>query len=378
MKVTLVRFPLVAALGSVNNEPTPPLGLAFLAASLKQAGFDVEGIDATGENLENIKKIPNKKLQYNGLDIDSLIERINLDTKVIGISSMFTHEWTYVRECITKLKNKFPSIPIIAGGEHISALPEYSLRDCKGLDYAAIGEGEETIVDFCKQIEKGKSPNQVDGICRLSQNKYVKNSPRRRIKNVDQIPWPDWDVFNIEPYLDNSISFGASFGRNIPIMATRGCPYQCTFCSNLEMWTKRYYMRKPEDVIDEIKYYIEKYKVTGIQFYDLTAIVKKQWIIEFCNRYLDNKLSIEWSLPSGTRSEVLDDEVLQMLSETNLRYLVYAPESGSKNMLEKIKKRINLTSMIHSVKTAVRNNIVVRTNFIIGFPNETYVNGLPI
>ena len=76
-------------------------------------------------------------------------------------------------------------------------------------------------------------------------------------------------------------------------------------------------------------------------------------------------------MPSGTRSEALDEEVLQMLSKTNLRYLVYAPESGSNNMLEKIKKRINLSSMINSVKTAVGNNIGVRTNFIIGFPNET-------
>jgi anaerobic magnesium-protoporphyrin IX monomethyl ester cyclase len=363
MKVVLIRFPLVAPLGSVNNEPTPPLGLAFLASSLKKAGFDVQGIDATGENLENIQRIPNKRLQYNGLDIDALIEKVDLDSKIIGISSMFTHEWTYIRDCITKLKNKFPSIPIIAGGEHITALSEYSLRDCISLDYAALGEGEETIVEFCKQIEKGKSPNQVDGICFLKDGQFVKNSPRKRIKNVNEIPWPDWEVFNIAPYLDNSISFGASFGRNIPIMATRGCPYQCTFCSNFEMWTKRYYMRDPEDVIDEIKYYIKKYKVTGIQFYDLTAIVKKQWIVEFCNLYLKNKLSIEWSLPSGTRSEALDDEVLQLLQKSNLRYLVYAPESGSENTLVNIKKRISLSAMIHSVKTAVKNNIDVRTNF---------------
>ena len=74
-------------------------------AVLKKAGFDVQGIDATGEHLENIQRIPNKSLQYNGLEIDALIDKVDVDSKVIGISSMFTHEWTYIRDCITKLKN---------------------------------------------------------------------------------------------------------------------------------------------------------------------------------------------------------------------------------------------------------------------------------
>ncbi|OGR50725.1 MAG: hypothetical protein A3I11_02125 [Elusimicrobia bacterium RIFCSPLOWO2_02_FULL_39_32] len=372
--VTLIRGPLVAPLGSLNNEPTPALGLAFLAGTLKEAGFDVRGIDATAENINQIKPIANTKLQYNGLGIEEIIDKICPSTKVIAISAMFSHEWTFIKKLITSIKNAFPNIPIIAGGEHSTALSEYSLRDCPSLDYIGIGEGEEIILEFCTKIATDQTISDVNGLIYLKNGDLVKNPLKNRIKDIDNIPWPDWEIIPIKPYLNNSISFGASFGRNMPIMASRGCPYQCTFCSNPTMWTTRYNIRSPDKVIEEIKYYKEKYDITGLQFYDLTAIIKKEWTMEFCQKLLDEKINLEWSLPSGTRSEALDDESLAMLAKTNCRYLVYAPESGSPETLKLIKKKISLTKMKASIHSAINNGIIVRTNLIIGFPHETRKN----
>lgn len=137
------------------------------------------------------------------------------------------------------------------------------------------------------------------------------------------------------------------------------------------MWTTRYILRDVEDLISEIKHYKEKYNVTALQFYDLTAITKKRWAIEFCNRLLEEGIDLKWSLPSGTRSEALDAETLQMLKRTRCEYLVYAPESGSPETLKKIKKRIDLGKLTASALEAKRQGIVVRTNLIIGFPHET-------
>ena len=106
------------------------------------------------------------------------------------------------------------------------------------------------------------------------------------------------------------------------------------------MYGRRYYIRPIKDVIAEIKFYIKRYKITGLQLYDLTAIVKKDWIIDFCKALKKNNINLDWSLPSGTRSEALDFDVIKSLSDANLKYLVYAPESGSENTLKLIKSAI--------------------------------------
>jgi len=137
------------------------------------------------------------------------------------------------------------------------------------------------------------------------------------------------------------------------------------------MYGRRYYMRQIDDLIKQIKYYIDKYEITGLQFYDLTAIIRKDWVIEFCKALEQNNISLDWSLPSGTRSEALSLDVLKALSKVNLRYLVYAPESGSAECLIHIKKKVKLSNMEKSIKYAMSQGIAVRTNLIIGFPHET-------
>jgi len=137
------------------------------------------------------------------------------------------------------------------------------------------------------------------------------------------------------------------------------------------MWTTAYKLRDVDDVIDEIQHYQKKYEITAFQLYDLTAIVKKSWTVEFCRKLLDQGIHLKWSLPSGTRSEALDKETLEYLRETGCNYLCYAPESGSVETLKRIKKKVNLPRMTESILEARRQGIVLRTNFIVGFPGET-------
>ena len=371
MIVTLIRLSLNVPSNDANTEPTPPIGLAYLASVCKQNGVTVHGIDASGRNINKIFKIPQYKFRGNGLEIKEIIDLIDPSTKIIGVASMFSSEWPYVRDCINLLKEKFPKTMIVVGGEHATALPEYNLRDCKGIDYIALGEGEQTWAEIIQRKKLNQDIENLDGLAFIKDGKFVKTKARERIKHIDKILWPDWEVFPIEPYLDNAVGFGPGAGRNMPILATRGCPYECTFCSNPAMYGRRYFTRQVDDLIKEIKHYIEKYKITGLQFYDLTAIIKKGWIIEFCKALEQNNIHLEWSLPSGTRSEALDLDTLKALSKANLRYLVYAPESGSTECLTNIKKKIKLSNMEKSVKYAISQGITVRTNLIIGFPYET-------
>ena len=367
--ISLIRLARVAPIGDVGTEPTPAFGLAYLSAMVKSENVEVNGIDASGKNLNKFFKIPEYNFRGNGLELNEVINLINPRTEIIGIASMFSHEWPYIRDCIHSIKEKFPNAKIIAGGEHVTALMEYSLRDCKSLDYISLGEGEETWAELCNKEDTNF--DDVAGLAYLRGEECIKTPDRKRIKHIDNIPWPDWDTFPIEPYLDNAVSFGPGSGRNMPMLASRGCPYECTFCSNPLMFGRRYFVRNVEDLIKQIKYYVERYKVTGLQFYDLTAILKKKWEIDFCKDLRDNNINLEWSLPTGTRSEALDHDVIKALASAKLTYLVYAPESGHKKTLELIKKKIKISEVEKSIRFAVKEGIVTRTNLIIGFPGET-------
>src|SRR5258706_3091351 len=140
------------------------------------------------------------------------------------------------------------------------------------------------------------------------------------------------------------------------------------------MWPPRYLTSSVALVVDKIEAYVKTYKATNIDFFDLTAVVKKDWIMEFCKEVKRRKLEITWQLPSGTRSEAMDAEVLEQMSSSGCKNVTYAPESGSVRMLAYIKKMVRLPALISSIKAAIRNNIVVKCNLIIGFPKETRWN----
>jgi radical SAM superfamily enzyme YgiQ (UPF0313 family) len=138
------------------------------------------------------------------------------------------------------------------------------------------------------------------------------------------------------------------------------------------MWTTKYFTRDPAEVVDEIKCYVDRYAINNVNFCDLTAIVKKQWIIEFCDLLERERLDLTWQLPTGTRTEALDEEVLGRLYATGCRNITYAPESGSKRMLQIIKKKVLLPRMLECVRAARRTGIVTRVNIIIGHPKERW------
>lgn len=138
------------------------------------------------------------------------------------------------------------------------------------------------------------------------------------------------------------------------------------------MWTTRWVSRKPEQVLQEILEYHKRYRIDNFDFYDLTAIVKKAWIVRFCKMVIDSNAGFTWQLPSGTRSEAIDSEVSELLYRSGCRNMSYAPESGSPSVLQRIKKKINIKGMEASMRSSVRNGINCKANIILGFPDETH------
>ena len=373
LHVTFVRGPIVSSAGAINNEATPSIAFAYLTAFLEKQGYRTQVVDAIGEGIGRFWNLKQREgFIAQGLTFDEIISRIPLETDVIGVSAMFSGEWPVTRDLINAIRLRFPRPIIIAGGEHVTALPEFSLRDCPALNYCVRGEGEYPLFELLEILRNNGDPTLAPSVAFLKPDgEYHNPSQMTRIKTIDEIPWPKWPVEYLENFWKAGKSYGVWTKRDMPFMASRGCPYQCTFCSNPQMWSTRYILRDVEDVISEIKHYLHEFQITSLQFYDLTAITRKQWTVDFCNALIREGIQINWSLPSGTRSEALDAETLGLLKQTGCNYLVYAPETGSQRTADIIKKRIKLPKFTESVLQAKAIGLVLRTNLIIGFPHET-------
>ncbi len=369
-KVTILRPPLLVPTWSDSGPLTPPVGPAYLAASLRKAGHQASIVDGLGENPFQVTSLFDGTVMAIGLRSEEIVERIPADSDLIGVSCMFSQDWPEIRRLIHMTRERFPGVPIVAGGEHIAATPQWTLLNTPEVDVCVVGEGEETLVELATAVDAKAPFDDIVGLMLRDGDGVRSTGPRARIRNLDDIPLPAWDLVPIEKYLDNGLGYGVDRGRSMPMIATRGCPYQCTFCSNPEMWTTRWYARDPEQVLDEIQLYQDKYGATNFDFYDLTAIVKKAWILQFTRRILERKMVFTWQLPSGTRSEAIDDEVSQLLYASGCRNMSYAPESGSPEVLKRIKKVVKLDKLEASVVGAVRAGLNVKLNIIMGFPDE--------
>jgi anaerobic magnesium-protoporphyrin IX monomethyl ester cyclase len=371
MKICLIRPSIVVPASNAITIFTPPLGLAYIAGSLRSAKFEVQMIDAVGESLDTRHPSNNDCFIY-GLSQKQTIDRIDPDTEIIGIALGFSFEWPTCRDLMNAVRESFPKALLIGGGEHITAVPTQSLED-SAIDIGVLGEGEETAVEIAIAVSKNRlNPEEIPGIVfrnRVGQIHINERRPRKR--NLDDIALPAWDLIPIENYLERGYGFGVNRGRSMPMMASRGCPYQCTFCSNPSMWTTRWIARDPDLLLNEMQLYQKEYNIENFDFYDLTAIVKKSWIVAFCDKIEERNMKFTWQLPSGTRSEAIDSEVAALLYKSGCRNMSYSPESGSIGVLERIKKKISLDSVIRSIDASFKNNMNIKTNIIFGFPEET-------
>ena len=375
LKVSLVRTPTIIGLSASTAPVCPPIGLAYLKRVISNFTKNIEVVDSIG-NFPEVRPeiIKDNVVNLLGQNIQEITSEVSSNTDFVLISCMFSQDWVYAKELIKKLKDKCSNAVFIIGGEHVTALPLFCLDESPELDVVVLGEGESTVVDFFKKYISSnyEVPTSIAGtFIRLPDGNIKKNERNLRIKNIDNIQRPDWDGFPLLNYFDGHHGFGVMLGsRSMPIMASRGCPYKCTFCSSPSMWTTLWKSRKPQEVFDEIKLYKYKYNVDNFDFYDLTAIVKRAWIVDFCNLLIENNLDITWQLPSGTRSEALDKEVTRLLYKSGCRNLSYAPESGSKEVLTIIKKCINIEDMLKSMKDSVSVGMNIKANIICGFPDE--------
>ncbi len=373
--VTLVKAPALATSLTFRNLVTPPIGLAYIAGSLTAHNISTHIVDAVGENPDQIFPLSYCTGYGIGLTMQQIVSAIPQNSDIIGLSSMFSNSWSFEWRLVEEIRAQFPDARIVVGGEHATACPEYILTTCLAVDIVAMGEGEETMVDLVNNIRTRDHLERVAGIVFRDDGIIRATQRRKRIGDIDSIPLPAWSLVPLENYMARGLGHGSMHVRNMPLMATRGCPFQCTFCSSPQMWTTKWSARKPSLVVDEMEAQIKAFNAENFDLYDLTAIIRKDWIVEFTNELIRRNLPVTYQLPSGTRSEAIDEEVVDLLYRSGCRNMNYAPESGSPETLEAIKKRVKLPKLLHSLQAASKRGLSVMVNIIL-FPRDKPIDVL--
>jgi radical SAM superfamily enzyme YgiQ (UPF0313 family) len=341
---------------------TFPLGIAYISAVLKKANFDVSCLNIN---------------HYDGST--SEIVKAELDKKKYDIVATGHIGMGYpIVESIFKGAKEHVSKPkTILGGAIITSEPQAIFESLKP-DFGVLGEGEDTILELLNCIENKGDFKKVNGIIYKDNNhNLIITSPRKPIENLDKIPFPDFEGFEFEKRFShihsNSEYFGNfyDFPRIYPVLASRGCPFHCTFCYHT--LGEQYRERTIKNVIKEIKFAIEKYKINSISLYDDLFSYKKERIYEFCKeiKKLSEKASqkIKWTCQLSVLH--VDRDILRTMKDAGCELISYGFESYSEDVLKSMKKPITPQQIDSAFKMTLEEKIGVQANFIFGDVAET-------
>ncbi len=371
-KIVIIRTPFVHPIKHLSSiTAVPDIGTAYINGTLIANGYDSSIIDATGEGIGRRIRLLGTDLAIGGIPADEIVSKIPLDVDYIGLQSMHSNRWIYDGFILSKIIKAFPKVKIFLGGEHVTACADKILLQIPQISACIMGEGEETVLEVLKSFDNSTALDEIEGIAYLKNNKVIINPRRKRTTKLSEIPVPSWKGVPIHLYLASNCGINSLAKKAIPMLATRGCPFSCTFCTVPNMWESKWVPRPAGDVVDEIKTYIFDYGVNHIDFVDLTIVVNKQWMKTFCEKLIFENLDITWAIPIGTRTENIDQELLSLMKKSGLTRVLYSAESGDDQTLNRIKKKLDIKHFNEIVKDTTRLDIVVKIALIFGFPGQS-------
>lgn len=317
-----------------------PAGLGYISEALERAGIEHKVFDMS----LNRKK-------------EQLQKCISIfKPELIGISMMsFKYKDHYALADFIKEKN--PCIEVIAGGPHVSTFREDVLKECRSIDYGVTLEGEFAVKELCLREVK---PKDVKGLLYREGGNVIYSGDREFIVDLDSIPFPRYQHFDIKRY--------PAF---IPLLTSRGCPYNCIFCPVKVTIGKKLRVRSPDSVVGEIEYWY-KAGVRVFNIIDDNFSFNKKRVLDICSEIKNRKLEgLTLSCRNGVRADTIDREMLVAMKDAGFNYLAFGVESGSEKMLNIIKKGEKLADVENAIRNACDLGYMVTLFFIIGLPHET-------
>jgi len=345
MKVLLLSPPTVSAIKAVIGTTGPPLGLAYLASMIREE-HEVKIIDSLAED-------------YTYEDVRKIIKKF--DPEVVGITSTTSMMFdTYAIAEMIKDHNE--NAKVIIGGPHVTFLPERTFKECPHIDFIVRGEGEITFKELINALEKGRDSSNILGLSINIKGKAKNNPPRKLIEDLDTIPIPAYDLLPMDKYKMNGIRFGT-------VITSRGCPFNCVFCSSSQQFGRKWRGHSDSRVIEELRILYDKYKIREIEFLDDTFTLNRQRAIRIAKRIREEGLDISWS--ASSRVDLFSDDVAKAIKAGGCHTIYFGIESGSQKTLDFIGKKITPEQAIAAVKKAKKFELNALGSFVIGFSEET-------
>jgi anaerobic magnesium-protoporphyrin IX monomethyl ester cyclase len=344
VKISLVNPPPLK--GVYRHQLYLSIGLAYLAAVLEKNGHDVTVIDC-----------PASEIDLNQLKI----KLSSAEPKLIGITSMTPTIQSAIQSAYAA-KETCPDALVVLGGPHATFMDEQVLTEDKSIDIVVRGEGEETLLDLTQNVSNHKNLNKIEGITYRNNGNIVRTSNRTYIQNLDELPRPAYKFFPLEKY--------RLYGRRIlPIITSRGCPSQCSFCTTSRIFGKAFRARSPKNVVDELEWLRDVHGADAFSFYDDTFTLDKTRALKICEEMKNRKIGIPWDCQ--TRVSTVSKELLSKMREANCQQVFFGVESGCQKILDAVNKGTTVEQNKAAIKMAKKAGLFVAVSVMVGYPGET-------
>jgi anaerobic magnesium-protoporphyrin IX monomethyl ester cyclase len=339
-----MRVLLINPFYPISETPSPPLGLAYLAAALEEAGVEVRVLDLvvtpySAERLANI------------LD-DFLPELVGLTAVTMTVD--------HAMAVIDDVKRHRPRAVTVMGGPHVTFSAPQTLKDCPSLDVAVLGEGERTMVELVRAVTAGSGFENVAGIAHRADGAIRFTPPRGFIADLDSLPPPARRLLPLGRY--------RALGMPISMTTTRGCPHRCIFCIGRKMVGAKVRYRSPRKVADELEA-IGRLGFHQVNIADDLFTADKGHCAAVCDEILRRGLTVQWT--SFARVDTVSEDILSKMKAAGCTAVSFGVESANRAILKTVKKRITPEQVVEAVRMCARTGVTPCASFILGLPGET-------
>ena len=336
-----------------------PLGLAYVSASLKKAGFEVFCL-----NLNHCKDSTEN-------EVARIVKLLRPNILLTGGLSV---HYQIIKHIIDSAKIVIPDLKIMLGGGIISSEPILMLKGLNG-DFGVIGEGEDTAVKLIRAIDDNLDLSTINGICYKTLNRgraeILKTPQAYPIEDINNIQWPDYESFDIKFYLDSQrvtdfyFNTGNQNPRAFEMIASRSCPYDCSFC--FHPLGRIYRERSLDNFFLELDYVVNNYDINLLMILDELFAANNKRLIDFCCRI--KNYNLKWLVQ--LRVDSVNEEILQLMKDSGCVSISYGIESMSEKVLYGMNKKIKPSMIENALEITYKNKINIQGNLIFGDTTET-------
>ena len=377
-KILLINPPHIQIRGLYARVVFDPLGLAYVAGALLEAGYPVEILDTIGEGFDQLSQHDDNR-DVVGLAFDAIRDRIaQANPRIVGIGIPFTIRAESAYRIAGIVKAITPTITTVVGGIHVTGHAEECLSQ-PSVDIICMGEGERIIVEVADALSQGGRDADlalIGGIgYRNADGQPQINRREQVVMNLDELPNPARHLLPYDRYFSAQKVFATGrYGQRFATVSTsRGCPYTCNFCTINILFGRKWRVRSAECVVDEIQYLVREFGVEFIHFEDDNLTLDKQRTRRIGELLIERRVKVVWDTPNGTMAHTLcDDSLLRVLKQSGCKLLCFAPESGDQWAVKNVlKKNIDLEKTKIAVALCKRIGIRTEAFFVIGSVGET-------